>query len=240
VKKFLPIVVILFLFTLMLAPMSTHAQEGTQVTKEQVDKAIAELEKNAQAQIDDGTLPGLAIAVVFQDKVVYAQGFGVREVGKPEKVDGDTVFQLASVSKPLGATVVAALVGEGKITWDSKISDLDPTFEMYDPWVTRELTIRDTYAHRSGMPEHVGDLSEDMGYDRAQVLHSIRYQKPASSFRSKYAYTNFIMTVGGVSAARAYGLSWEDASKQKLYDPLGMNSTSSTFQDFMARANKAL
>lgn len=238
-KNFLPLVAVLFLIALMLAPISTHAQGGTTVTQEQVDKAIAELEKNAQAQIDDGTLPGLAVAVVFQDKVVYAKGFGVREMGKPDTIDADTVFQLASVSKPLGATVIAALVGEGKITWDSKISDLDPTFEMYDPWVTRELTIRDTYAHRSGMPEHVGDLLEDMGYDRAEVLHRMRYQKPESSFRSEYAYTNFIMTEGGVAAARAYDLSWEDASEQKLYKPLGMNSTSSTFQDFMARANKA-
>jgi CubicO group peptidase (beta-lactamase class C family) len=229
-----------FILIVLLAPFSAHAQGGTQVTKEQVDKARAEIEKLAQHQVDTNVVPGLAIAVVFQDHVVYAKGFGVREVGKPEKVDADTVFQLASVSKPIGATVVAALVSEGKIAWDSKISDLDPTFAMYDPWVTREITIRDLYAHRSGLPAHAGDLLEDLGYDRAQVLYRLRFQKPDSSFRSHYAYTNFGMTAAAVAAAKAYDLDWANASEQKLYKPLGMHSTSSRYSDFIARTNKAV
>ncbi len=235
-KKFLLLGV---LVTLLLIPMSAHAQTGGQVTLEQVNKAIAELEKIAQKEIDDGAVAGLAIAVVFQDKVVYAQGFGVREVGKPEKINADTVFQLASVSKPIGSTVVAALVGDGKISWDSKISDLDPTFEMYDPWVTREITIRDFYAHRSGLPPHIGDLLEDLGYDRAQVLHRLRFQSPLYSFRTRETYTNFGLTEAGIAAAKAYGLEWEVASEEKLYKPLGMTSTSSTFKDFMVRTNRA-
>lgn len=222
------------------APLSAHAQSSVTVTMEQVQKAVDELDKQAQAQIESGAVPGLAIAVVFQDKVVFSKGYGVREMGKPDQVDADTAFQLASVSKPLGATVVAELVGEGKITWDSKISDLDPSFEMYDPWVTRELTIRDMYAHRSGLPEHAGDLVEDMGYDRAEVLHRLRYQKPDSSFRSQYAYTNFGLTEAAVAAAEAYGLTWEQASADKLYKPLGMDSTSSLYSDFDTRTNKAL
>jgi CubicO group peptidase (beta-lactamase class C family) len=205
-----------------------------------VGKALAEIDKLAQKQVETNAVPGLAIAVVFQDQVVYAKGFGVREGGKPEKVDADTVFQLASVSKPIGATVVTALVSEGKIAWDSKISDLAPTFAMYDPWVTREITIRDLYAHRSGLPEHAGDLLEDLGYDRAQVLYRLRFQKPDSSFRSHYAYTNFGLTAAAVAAAQAYDLDWADASEQKLYKPLGMHSTSSRYSDFIARANKAV
>ena len=149
------------------------------------------------------------------------------------------MFQLASVSKPVGATVVAALISEGKINWDSKIIDLDPSFQMYDEWVTREITIRDLYAHRSGLPDHAGDLLEDLGGDRAQVLSSLRFQKPDSSFRAHYAYTNFGLTEAAVAVAKAYGLSWEDASDQKLYKPLGMTSTSSRYADFAARANKA-
>lgn len=221
-------------------PMSAHAQGGTLVTQEQVDKAIAAVEKAAQNEIDTNGVPGIAIAVVFQDKLVYAEGFGVREVGKPEKVDADTVFQLASVSKPIGSTVVAELVAKGKITWDTKISDLDPGFELYDPWVTREITIRDFYAHRSGLPAHIGDLLEDMGYDRAQVLYRLRFQKPAYSFRTTETYTNFGITEAAVAAAKAYGLDWADASEQILYKPLGMDSTSSRFADFMARSNKAV
>src|SRR4029077_19264215 len=103
--------------------------EQPRVTSEQVTHAVQELEKLAQKQIDQNAVPGLAIAVVFQDKVVYAKGFGVRDVHTKAPVDADTVFQLASVSKPIGSTVVAELVGEGKISWDSKLNVLDPTFE---------------------------------------------------------------------------------------------------------------
>ncbi len=221
-------------------PASAEPQGKTQVTSEQVTSAVQELEKLAQKQIEENALPGLAIAVVFQDKAVYAKGFGVRDTNTKQPIDSDTVFQLASISKSVGSTVVAELVGEGKITWDSKLSALDPTFEMFDPWVTREITIRDMYAHRSGLPAHAGDLLEDLGFTRAEILHRLRYQPPASGFRSHYAYTNFGITEGGIAAAKAYGLDWEKASEVRLYRPLGMTSTSSRYADFMVRKNKAL
>src|SRR5256886_1209107 len=225
---------------ILLAPFCATAQDKSHVTSEQVTRAIQELEKLAQKQIQENALPGLAIAIVFQDKAVYAKGFGVRDVNTKAPVDADTVFQLASVSKSVGSTVVAELVGEGKITWDSKLSVLDLAFAMFDPWVTREITIRDMYAHRSGLPEHAGDLLEDLGFARAEILHRLRYQHPGSSFRSHYAYTNFGMTEGAIAAAKAYNVEWENASEQKLYRPLGMSSTSSRYSDFMARRNKAL
>src|SRR6266536_3679509 len=218
----------------------TIAAEKSRVASEQVTHAIQELEQLAEKQIQENALPGLAIAVVFQDKVAYAKGFGVRDVNTKAPVDADTVFQLASVSKPIGSTVVAELVGEGKITWDSKLSALDPTFEMFDPWVTRQITVRDMYAHRSGLPDHAGDLLEDIGFTRAEILFRLRYQHPDSSFRSHYAYTNFGMTEGAVAAVRPYQLEWEEACAQKLYKPLGMTSTSSRYADFIARQNKAL
>jgi len=225
---------------ILVAPFCMNAQEKSHVTSEQVTHAVQELEKLAEKQINENALPGLAIAVVFQDNVVYAKGFGVRDVNSKAPVDADTVFQLASLSKSIGSTVVAELVGEGKITWDSKLSVLDPTFEMFDPWVTREIAIRDMYAHRSGLPAHAGDLLEDLEFTRAEILYRLRYQHPDSSFRSHYAYTNFGMTEGGIAAAKAYGLDWETAAEQKLYKPLGMTSSSSRYADFVARRNKAL
>src|SRR6266699_5276667 len=205
----------------------TIAAEKSRVTSGQVTHAIQELEKLAQKQIQENALPGLAIAVVFQDKTVYAKGFGVRDTSARVPIDADTVFQLASLSKPIGSTVVAGLVGEGKITWDSKVSVLDPTFAMFDPWVTREVTIRDMYAHRSGLPEHAGDLLEDLGFTRAEILDRLRYQHPASSFRSHYAYTNFGITAAAIATVKAYDMEWETASEEKLYKPLGMTATSS-------------
>jgi CubicO group peptidase (beta-lactamase class C family) len=225
---------------LVLEISSAAPAQQPHVTSEQVTHAVQEVEKLAQKQIDQNAVPGLAIAVVFQDKVVYAKGFGVRDVNTKAPVDADTVFQLASVSKPIGSTVIAELVGEGKITWDSKLNALDPTFEMFDPWVTREITVRDMYAHRSGLPDHAGDLLEDLGFTRAEILFRLRYQHPDSSFRSHYAYTNFGMTEGAVAAVRPYQLEWEEACAQKLYKPLGMTSTSSRYADFIARQNKAL
>ncbi len=210
------------------------------VSDSRLKNALSYLEKTAQELIDKKAVPGLSLAVVYKDKLVLARGYGVRVNGNPEKVDADTVFQLASVSKPLAATVISSLVAEGKISWDSKITELDPDFEMYDPWVTRELTIRDLFAHRSGLPDHAGDLLEDMGYGRDEVLRRLRYQKPHSSMRSAYAYTNFGLTEAAVAAAKSCDKDWESLSDEKLYKPLGMNSSSSRYSDFMARENKAL
>src|SRR5437868_12218348 len=223
---------------LLLTTLCAAAQERRpHITAEQVDKAVAALDALAAKQT---SVPGLAIAVVFRDKVVYAKGFGVRDINGKAPVNADTVFQLASVSKPIGATVVAALIGDGKITWDSRLNELDPTFVMFDPWVTHEVTIRDMYAHRSGLPDHAGDLLEDLGFTRAEILRRLRYQHPDSSFRSHYAYTNFGLTAAAVAAAKAHGMEWETASDDKPQKPRGMTSTSSRHSDFVGRANKAL
>ncbi len=111
---------------------------------------------------------------------------------------------------------------------------------MQDAWVTREITLRDMFCHRSGLPPHAGDTLEDIGYGRREVLHRLRYVRPATSFRSRYGYTNFGLTAAAVAAAKAAGKSWEELSAERLYRPLGMGSTSSRFADFMAAPNRAL
>jgi CubicO group peptidase (beta-lactamase class C family) len=236
-RAFLTLLGSIFLFI----HQPVHGQEtGKQVTAGQVSQAVREIQMLCANKIEQDSVPGLAIAVVFQDQVLYTAGFGVRDVNTREPVSADTVFQLASLSKPIGSTLVAELVGQGKISWDSKISDLDPDFAMYDSWVTREITIRDFYSHRSGLPQHAGDLLEDLGFSRGEILHRLRYQRPDSSFRSHYAYTNFGITEAAVAATKACNMTWENAAEQILYRPLGMNSTSSRYADFLARANKAL
>jgi CubicO group peptidase (beta-lactamase class C family) len=212
----------------------------TTVTAQAVNDAVAKIQALARQSIKDGAVPGVAIAVVFDDKLVWSGGFGVRDAAGATPVDADTVFQLASVSKPLASTVVAELVGEGKISWDSKISDLDPAFQLSDPWVTREVRIADLFSHRSGLPEHAGDLLEDLGFSRAETLRRLRYQKPGGAFRASYAYTNFGLTEAAVAAVKPYGVEWEDAAQSRLYGPLGMTSTSSRYADFLARPDRAL
>ncbi|MFY9984786.1 MAG: serine hydrolase [Chthoniobacterales bacterium] len=234
-----PSVNLLGLIMLFIAVPALGQGGGTHTTLDQVNQAVREARRLCEDQIGKDAVPGLAIAVVFQDQVTYAAGFGVRDVNTREPVNVDTVFQLASLSKAIGSTVVAELVGEGKISWDSKISDIDPNFAMYDPWVTREITIRDFYEHRSGLPAYAGDSLEVLGFNREQILHRLRYQKSNTSFRSHFAYTNFGVTEAAVAAAKAYNLTWEDAAEQTLYQPLGMSSTSSRYADFSARTNKA-
>src|SRR6202048_826899 len=179
--RWCPCVNLLGLIMLFIALPAQGQGGGTHTTLDQVNQAVRETQRLCEDQIEKGAVPGLAIAVVFQDQVAYAAGSGVRDVNTREPVNADTVFQLASLSKPIGSTVVAELVSEGKISWDSRISDLDPDFAMYDPWVTRQITIRDFYAHRSGLPDHAGDLLEDLGFTREEILHRLRHQNPDSS-----------------------------------------------------------
>lgn len=223
----------------VMVPLSAHAQGGTDVTETKVKAALPLLDKYIQDAMTKTGVPGLSVAVVFDDKVVYLKGYGVREVGKPDVVTEDTVFQLASMSKSVGSTVVAALVSDKVVTWDTRVSQIDPSFQLKEPYPTSQVTIRDLYSHRSGLDGNAGNDLEQIGYDRDTILSRLRFLNPASSFRSTYAYSNFGITAGGVAAATAAGKSWEDASQDKLYGPLGMTSTSSRYADFLKRTNRA-
>ncbi|GJF13041.1 serine hydrolase [Mycolicibacterium cyprinidarum] len=208
-----------------------------------VDNAVAKLDGMAEDLMAESGIPGMAVAVVHGGKAVYAKGFGVKNAELPDgpqnRVDPDTVFQLASLSKPLGATVVAHQVSDGAISWDTPIVDNLPWFALSDPAVTKMVTVGDMYAHRSGLPDHAGDLLEDLGYDRRLVLEKLR-DFPLDPFRTSYAYTNFGLTAGAEAVASAAKKSWEDLSQQVLYEPLGMSATSSRFDDFIVRPDRAV
>jgi CubicO group peptidase (beta-lactamase class C family) len=216
-----------------------RAASADAITPERIAVALSKLEALAQGAVAGGGVPGLAIAVVHDDDVILLKGFGHRQAGKPEAVDADTVFQIASLSKPVSATVVAALVSDGIVSWDSKIADLDPAFRLADPYPTSQLTVRDLFSHRSGLPGTAGDDLEDIGYDRAEILHRLRFVPPSSSFRAGYSYSNFGLTEGAVAAAMPTGKSWEEVAEEKLYRPLGMASTSSRHSDFVKHADRA-
>ncbi|MGH2583512.1 MAG: serine hydrolase [Dehalococcoidia bacterium] len=222
-----------------LAVPAIQPAAAQEVTPDRVTAAVAQLDTLAQQTLQRTGVPGMAIAVVYQDQVVYMQGFGVREAGKEGRVDPDTVFQLASVSKPIGSTLMAMLVGEGVITWDDPIVSHLPSFALADPFVTSNVTLRDMYSHRSGLPEYAGDLLECLGFPREQILHNLRYLALGDRFRADYAYTNFGITAAGVAAARAAGGTWEDVITERLFTPLGMTSTSPRSADFFARADRA-
>jgi CubicO group peptidase (beta-lactamase class C family) len=204
-----------------------------------VDNAVAKLDGIADELMKKSGIPGLAVAVVHGGKTVYAKGFGVKDVRNGEKVDADTVFQLASLSKPLSATVVAHQVGTNAIGWDTPIVSKLPWFGLSDPVVTGMVSVGDMFAHRSGLPDHAGDMLEDLGNDRRHILESLR-QLPLDPFRISYAYTNFGLTAGAEAVAVSAGKSWEDLADEVLFRPLGMASTSYRFADFEARPDRAV
>jgi len=186
----------------------------------QVDQAVSQLDTLAANLMTSSGTPGMAVAVVHGGETIYAKGFGVRAVGSPQTVDADTVFQLASMSKSVGATVVAQQIGAKRVQWDTPVQTWLPGFALAAPYVSQHVTIGDLYAHRSGLPDHAGDLLEDMGYDRTQVLQRLRYL-PLKPFRNNYDYTNFGLMAAAQAVATAAGTDWATLSEQSIYQPLG-------------------
>lgn len=210
-----------------------------ELARTNVEQALPGLRAMAEQAVADGKVPGLAIVVVHDDEIVFLEGFGLREVGKPEKVDADTVFQLASMSKPISSTVVAALVSQGLVAWDSKLADLDPTLRLHDAYPTAEVTVRDLFNHRSGLPGNAGNDLEDIGFDRDTIMRRLHLVPPASSFRAGYAYSNAGITMGALAAVAPTGKSWEEVADEVLFNPLGMVSASYRHDDFAARNDAA-
>ncbi len=175
---------------------------------------------------------GMAIGVVKDDKLVFAKGYGVREVGKPEKVDPDTLFAIASNSKAFTAACLAILVDEKKLAWDDKVIKYLPDFQMYDPWVTSEITIRDLVSHRVGLDTFSGDLlwyentnSED------EILSRLHYLKPVSSFRTRFGYQNLMFIAAGRVLEKVSGMKWAEFVKARILTPLGMNRTATSIRE---------
>lgn len=204
-----------------------------------VDNAVAQLDGIAADLMSRSGVPGMTVAVVHGGKTVYAKGFGVKDVKTGDPVDPDTVFQLASVSKSLSSTVVAQQVGAGAVDWDTPVVSKLPWFALSDPAVTPVVSVGDLMSHRSGLPDHAGDILEDIGYDRRAVLEKLR-QLPLDPFRISYAYTNFGFTAGAEAVAVGAGKPWEALADDVLFGPLGMAATSFRFADYERRPNRAV
>ena len=208
------------------------------LNRQQVDRALGRLDGVIEAAMEKTGVPGVAVAVVYDGKVVHAKGFGVRETGEPGLIDTDTVFLLASVSKPIASTIIASLVGRGLLDWDDPVKRHNPEFALSDPYVTEHASIADLLSHRSGLATGAGDLLEDLGYDRDYILGHLDRQ-PLDTFRSTYHYSNFGYTAGGEAAAVAAGKSWEDLADEVLFQPLGMTRSSYRHADYMRHENRA-
>lgn len=184
--------------------------------------------------------PGLSIAIVDEGQTVLAKGYGVRKLGSSEKVDADTLFMTGSTGKAVTVAALATLVDAGKLSWDDKVTDRLPGFQMYDPWVTRELTVRDLLVHRSGLGLGQGDLLfvPRSNIPRAEAVRRLRYLKPATSFRSGYAYDNVLYMVAGQLIEAVTGQTWEDYVREHVFAAAGMTSSTTDGRRFQI-ANRA-
>jgi len=216
----------------LLGPVTVLAQEPTE----------AEIDRLAARVLDTFQTPGMAIGVVHAGELVYAKGHGVLEIGKPDPVDADTIFQIASLTKAFTAAALGILVDEGKLHWDDRVIDYLPEFRMYDPWVTREFTIRDLLTHRSGLGLGAGDLLfwPQAVSTREEIIRAMRYLKPETSFRTEYAYDNLLYAIAGEVVGAVSGVAWEDFVESRIIEPLGMTGCRSLPGRVEGHPNRAI
>ncbi len=212
------------IFTLIVFPAFLAGQS--------LDERLKEIDDYANVVNNTWKGPGMAIAVVKDDKVVFAKGYGSRELGKEAPVDENTVFAIASNSKAFTVAALAILVDEKKLAWDDKVTKYLPDFKMYDPWVTSELTIRDLVTHRVGLDTFSGDLLwYETNFTPDEILSRVRFLKPVSSFRTRYGYQNLMFIAAGKVVEKASGKGWCDFVTERILNPLGMSRTTCSIKD---------
>lgn len=220
----------LALFALLTAPIDAPAQ-----------RLPADLDAQVAAAMKQFEVPGLALAVVKDGRVILARGYGVRRLGDPASVDANTLFQVASNTKAFTTAALSMLMDEGKLHWDDPVVKYLPWFQLSDPYVTRELTVRDLLTHRSGLGLGAGDLLwYHSGYSRDEILHRIRYARVATSFRSAYAYDNVLYIAAGELIPAVTGTPWDRFIHDRIFTPLGMTAARTSVSAFAPGANFAV
>ena len=200
----------------------------------------AAIDKLVERSMKAFDVPGIAVGVIKDGKVIHAKGYGVRSLNTMQKMDENTLFGIASNSKGFTTTALAILVDEGKIKWDDKVRDYIPEFKLYNPYVTEEFTIRDLLTHRSGLGLGAGDLMffpDSADFTLKDVIYNLRFLKQVSGFRSKYDYDNNLYIVAGEVIARVSGKSWDAFIEERIIRPLGMTKTAASYEGLKDRSN---
>lgn len=193
---------------------------------------VPEVDKLVNRTLTAFNVPGIAVAIIKDGKVVLAEGYGVKSIDTKEKVDANTLFGIASNSKAFTSAALAMLVDEGKINWDDKVVKYLPNFKMYNDYVTQEFTIRDLLTHRSGLGLGAGDLMiwpDGSDFTAQDIIVNLQYLKPVSAFRTKYDYDNLLYIVAGEVIHVVSGQSWGDFIEQRIMQPLQMNNSAASF-----------
>lgn len=210
---------------ILLLALLLGLQASAQMTTAEVDALVTKTMKAFD-------VPGIAVGVIKDGKVVLAKGYGVRSVKRSGRVDENTLFGIASNSKAFTAAALAMLVDQGKLSWDDKVVKFIPDFKMYNDYVTAEFTVRDLLTHRSGLGLGAGDLMiwpDGNNFTTSDIIHNLRYLKPVSAFRTKYDYDNLLYIVAGEVVRSVSGMSWEDFVETRIMKPLKMDHSAASF-----------
>ena|SRR5690348_10016793 len=200
--------------------------------------SLAGFDQYVTKTMQDWKVPALAIAVVRDDSIVLMKGYGTRTMGKTEPVDEHTIFAIGSSSKAFTSTLVAMMVDDGKMRWDAPATTYLPNLQMYDPYVTRELTLRDLLTHRSGLAR--GDVMwYATDYDRDEILRRVRFLKPTWSMRSHFGYQNIMYLAAGQAVSHVAGEPWDQVVRERIFQPLGMTETFTSTRDLAGKTNVA-
>lgn len=233
-KKIIAILTAVF----MLQAWAVSAQDNvTKPTDDELKKIIADFDQYAARTMVDWKIPGMAVGIVQDGKLIFAKGYGVKTLGGKDPVTERTIFQIGSTTKAFTSTLAAMLVDEGKFKWEDKVLSHAPDFMMYDPWVTREFQIMDLMAQHSGMPAYAADTLFFLGFDRSYIKRAIRNIKPVTSFRSHYAYQNSLWLVAAEIIEKYSGKTWEMALQERIFIPLGMFDSSADMKSFLNAKN---
>ncbi|WP_439881043.1 serine hydrolase [Pontibacter sp. MBLB2868] len=224
------------LLALLLTVLFTSQAQSQ--TKSGVD--ISKLDAYYQKALKDWNVPGMAIAIVKDDSVVFAKGYGVLDNKAGGKVDANTLFGIASNTKAYTAAALATLVDAGKIKWTDKVKQYVPYLQLYDPFVTENLTIEDLLSHRVGLQTFSGDLLwYNTTYSREEIIKRMRYLEPAYGFRDGYGYSNLMFITAGKVIENVTGKTWENYIKETFLQPLGMNRTYTSVNELKGINNVA-
>ena len=211
----LPLLFCAFAFTISAQPLSSS----------QIDALVERTLKTFD-------VPGIAVAVVKDGKIIHEKGYGVSSLNKMKKMDEHTRFGIASNSKAFTVASLGILVDEGKLNWNDRVTDYIPEFKLYAPYVTEDFTIRDLLTHRSGLGLGAGDLMiwpDSSTFTLKDIIHNLRYLKQVSDFRTKYDYDNLLYIVAGEVVARVSGMPWENFVQTKIMDPLQMTESAPNY-----------
>ena len=216
---------------LLLLSFSLFAQKN-------IDKKLKILDAYYEQALADWNVPGMAIAIVKDGEIIFSKGYGTRNVNTGDPVDGNTLFAIASNSKSFTSAALAILIDEGKLSWDDKVRDYLPWFELYDPYVSNNFTIEDLLTHRSGFKTFSGDLLwYGSNLSRREVVENARYLEPTFGFRNGWGYSNIMFIAAGLVVEEVSGMNWDDFVKERLLEPLHMDRTVSSTNSLAGMEN---